>query len=522
MKNKKVKYDYAYTDEMFERATELLESKIASTPTQAARMVCEENELEYNESIGRTYRKHFNGNSLLLNSVGYKEAQERQLPKSLIYFISSAQNNTKVNKNLLKNMEVYANKLSAKIGIVASRYRNPNLFDEGLKDNYWDDRIKDYLIASRYKLHKDLIIGADVFVPYTTKRPLNVAKQMSGEQSFIVGHPKQDLQSIPTLEGAHEKYVYSTGSVSLPDNYSKTMAGSVAQRNHKMGFLIVILAGDKVVVRNVEADVKGNFQDLKVKVENGEIKEEEGQIESMVLGDLHSLYHDPKVLRRTDGLIDLLKPKKIVLHDVLSAESISYFTRRDIFKRLELMDKGFDSLETEIEASLEMIEHFRKNSDILIPQANHHNFIDRWLTDTDWKKDTTNARIFLELARIKASKDIDTSKGIYALLVDSHFKDKKGYKVETIGYNKSYKIKGIELSQHGDKGTNGKRGSVVQYENTGIPHIVAHGHSPEKRGDILMVGTSTKKRMGYNQGYSGWRALHGITTGNGKMQYIQL
>lgn len=520
MSNKKVDRSYGYTDEMIERAAHLLDTKVASTATQVARIVCKEFDVEYDESIGRQYRKIFNGSSLLINSVSYQEAVKRELPSKKVYFLTSAQNSTPVNKNLLKNMEVYAEKLDAAIGVIAMRYRNPNLYDEGLKDNYWDKEIEEYLIASRYSLHKNMVIGADVFIPYTTKYPLRVAENLSRDFSFIVGHPKQDMMSVPVLNGSPEKKLYSTGSITVPENYSQTMAGSEAQKEHKMGFLIVIVDGDNVVVRNVEADRKGNFQDILVKVENGKIKEEVGKVKAFVAGDLHSTLEDERVLEKTREIIKLVKPENLVLHDVLSAESISYFTRTDIFRQLELKDKGLLSLEKEIDLSLKMIGSFLGDvGRVVIPRANHHNFIDIWLTREDWKKDINNARIYLRLASIKGAKGANLEKGIYAALVDHAFDSDK---VLTLGYDESFRVGGIELSQHGDKGSDGRRGSVVQYRKTGIPHIVGHAHSARKEGDIMVVGVTTKKRLGYNQGYSGWSHLHSIITENNKIQYIQI
>lgn len=520
MDNKNIDRSYGYTEEMIDRASHLLDTKVAQTATQVARMVCKEYDVEYDESIGRYYRKLFNGNSLLINSASYQEAVKRELPVKRVYFLTSAQNSTPVNSNLLKNMEVYADKLDAAIGVIAMRYRNPNLYDEGLKENYWDKKIENYLIASRYSLHKNMVIGADVFIPYTTKYPLRVAENLSRDFSFIVGHPKQDMMSVPVLDGSPEKKLYSTGSITIPENYSQTMSGSEAQKEHKMGFLIVIIDGNNVVVRNVEADRKGNFQDILIKVENGKILEELGKVKAFVAGDLHSTLEDERVLAKTREIIKMTKPDNLVLHDVLSAESISFFTRIDIFRQLELQDKGMLSLEREIDLSLKMIESFSEDvGRVIIPRANHHNFIDIWLTREDWKKDINNARIYLRLAAIKATAHADLKKGIYAALVDSAFDSDK---VVTLGYDDSFRVGGIELSQHGDKGSDGRRGSVVQYRKTGIPHIVGHGHSARKEGDIVMVGVTTEKRLGYNQGYSGWSHLHAIITENNKVQYIQI
>lgn len=514
-------HSYAYEEHLVEQVRQLLKDKITTSPTTAARMMLRDNDLDYTEEIGRWYRKKFQQDTKLVNTVSYKKAQDRVLPKSKVYFISSAQNSTPIQENLLRNMEVHAKYIGAEIAVIASRYRNPTLFDEGLKNNYWEKSIEKYLIASRYRLHKNLILASDIRINYTTRVPLNVLEKLKGGVSYIGGHPRQDMRSIPVLDGAHGKYLYSTGSLTLPINYSDTATGSVALENHKMGFLVVeVLDEDNFTVTNVEADEEGNYIDRNIVLSNGVLTEEDNTVEVMVVGDSHIGFSDRNATMATSLMIGDLNPKKVVLHDVLSAESVHYYNRIDIFKQLELRNKGMHLLSHEIELSMNYIKAMSEIvEEVIIPSANHHDIVDRWLSSGDWKKDPDNARIYLELATLKADPEVDTSKGVFASLVDNRFYNKN---VKTLSYDESYRVLGKELGQHGNIGLNGARGSANAYDKTGIDHIVAHGHSPYKYGGILCVGTNSKSRMGYNKGYSGWKALNGIITRNGKVQYLQI
>jgi hypothetical protein len=54
-------------------------------------------------------------------------------------------------------------------------------------------------------------------------------------------------------------------------------------------------------------------------------------IAAVVLGDIHYGHHDQRVLDTTMGLLDILKPKHVILHDVFDGNSISHHEMKDPF-----------------------------------------------------------------------------------------------------------------------------------------------------------------------------------------------
>jgi len=85
----------------------------------------------------------------------------------------------------------------------------------------------------------------------------------------------------------------------------------------------------------------------------------------------------------------------------------------------------------------------------------------------------------------------------------------------------SYKVKGgFELGQHGDFGSNGSRGSLLQFRKLNTKIVVGHYHSPGRKDGALAVGTSTHLRVGYNQGPSTWLQSHVIIHNDGRAQHI--
>jgi hypothetical protein len=90
----------------------------------------------------------------------------------------------------------------------------------------------------------------------------------------------------------------------------------------------------------------------------------------------------------------------------------------------------------------------------------------------------------------------------------------------TLDRNSSYKVKDWELSQHGDSGISGSRGSLQQFRKLNTKIVVGHYHTPGRKDGALSVGTSTKLRVGYNIGPSSWLQSHVIIHNDGRVQHI--
>ena len=77
-----------------------------------------------------------------------------------------------------------------------------------------------------------------------------------------------------------------------------------------------------------------------------------------------------------------------------------------------------------------------------------------------------------------------------------------------------------ELGHHGDIGTSGSRGSLLQFRRLNTKCVIGHYHAPGRFDGALSVGTSTKLRLDYNKGASAWLQSHVIIHHDGKAQHI--
>lgn len=457
------------------------------------------------------------------------EAKAKKFDKKKKRFIISwAQNNTPVHRAFMSNMEAYAEEIGADIHIIAGRYKNPTSMFTDKKIDHWNERVLPYLDAARHDIHKYVSIMSDIKIQPTAVNPMTGMQGISGVNSCIFGSPKVQLQMIPVLEGQVPKMMMTTGACTV-SNYTDSKSGKKGEFHHSLGFVIVeIKDQDDFFARQVTADDNGNFIDLIYKVEyNGESDGSKGsstvsknkKISACIFGDMHYGHEDQEVVNKTISALKILKPDHVVLHDVFDGYSISHHTMKDPFEQYRKEVMGTNSLKYEINYMLDELKKFTSFKNVVIVRSNHDDFIDRWLKNGDWKKQPTakNSLEYMEYSQIllKQYADGGQVKGVIPELINREFPE-----FITLGRSDSYMVNGWELAQHGDVGSNGSRGSLHQFRNLNTKIIVGHYHSPGRLDGALSVGTSTKLRVGYNVGASGWLQSHVFIYPNGKAQHI--
>ena len=461
--------------------------------------------------------------SIEVESEQYAQAKTRTFDKEKKRFIITwAQNNTPVHKKFIQNIEAYSKHINADIHIIAGRYKNPTSVwsSQQETEEIWDASIVKYLDANRHNIHKFLSILSDIKIQPTAVNPMTGMQSLSGINSCVFGAPRVQMEMIPVLDGNTPKMMLTTGAATL-QNYTDSKSGKMGEFHHTFGFVIVEISDDEIFfARQVTADDKnGNFSDLYYEVKNGNVTQL-NNIEAIVLGDLHCGHHDEKVLNSTFTLMDNLKPKHVILHDVFDGDSISHHQMKDPFVQYGKEVQGTNDLGKEINNMMGILDNFKHFDNVVVVRSNHDDFVDRWLKNEDWKKQPTfkNAPVYMDLsARLlrQYGNSNENIIGVIPELIKERFP-----KFITLGRNASYKVKDWELGQHGDVGANGSRGSLLQFRKLNTKIIVGHYHSPGRKDGALAVGTSTKMRVGYNIGPSSWLQSHVIIHTDGRAQHI--
>lgn len=438
------------------------------------------------------------------------------------YLLTSAQNNTKAHA-ILVNLEALAAHYSAEIWVARLRYNHTagqvaqEKVDGDADNSVWyDSKLEPYLVDERVEICPGLVWAGDMNIIPTATNPLTGLDSFTGADSCIFPHPQIALKSIATAPETAPKKNYTTGAVTLK-RYIQRTAGKKAEFHHAFGALLVEVCPDGTYfVRQINASDDGLIYDLDVKVEGGKVTTG-NRVEVFTPGDIHGRRLDPDVKRTIwgdGGLVDTLRPKNQVLHDVLDFSSRSH--HNNFFDQMEAHAGGFESVADEIKITAETLNDLTRTwCQTYIAKGNHDEHLERWIIEVDFKRDPINAKFYLSAAAAKVDsileKDSDFDLTEWVLV-----RSGLSPSIDFLSRKAKLLIAGIRHDQHGDLGSNGSRGSAANIARTGEKTNIGHSHSPGIVHGCYQAGTCSLLDMGFNRGPSSWDHSYILTYANGK------
>lgn len=440
------------------------------------------------------------------------------------FVITSAQNATPVHKPFLDALKVLCAHVEAELIVVPYRYRNPtSLFSEEQQDDeWWHADVAPFLVAERMELNRNLLLCADIKIVPTAAKPLTSLQAETGKQSAIFGHPRRALRTVATPQASYPKQLFTTGSCTLK-NYSDTKTGKMGFTSHTTGAVIVEIDGDTFHHRQLTAAADGSFYDLENHYTADGVRPT-GRVAGLVMGDIHVDVVDPEVVYATFGpgsITEALRPRELVLHDVIDCHSISHHHEKNPLLKIEKHFQNTNDIEAEVHRCFEFVDRYAPEDTLIVfPASNHNEHLERWVGDNAKKPaaDPTNVQFWAKLF----------SEGVRCARLGQKFEPLAWLASEYLQcYSETkwlerdehHAIAGNGVEHHGDLGSNGSRGSLEGLARLALKIVIAHGHGAGIEGLCVQVGTSTRKRIGYNKGPSNWLHAHYIIyeDGNGTL-----
>lgn len=451
------------------------------------------------------------------------------------YFVSSAQNNTHVDQRAWENLEALRAYYKGSWLISTFTY-NPNQFGDlstkrgtakRVFELAYDKLIEPHICDHQVQLAPGLAFCGRSNISPTSQHPLTGLETHTGRRSAIYPHTRQAMESVAS--GKHEatKLLYTTGAVTQI-NYVQKLAGQKAEHHHTIGALIVEVNSEgHWYVRQLNADRHGTIFDDEVYAENGVVKKH-GGVDAVVFGDVHAIRVAPEVVNIGRRVMDKLNPSNVIVHDILDFYTRGHHELKDPFAMYRKHVMGMEDVgeELRITANVINVNFTHKGAKTTVVDSNHDRHLERWLKETDWKKDLKNALTYVTLVKVmlEAINDNDVRFMLpeYALRTHGMREDIRFLRLDEnfiLGKNHSG---GIELGYHGDIGAGGSRGSAKQFAKFGRKTIIGHSHSARIVGGCFQVGTSSQLDLGYNSGPGAWSWTHCIVHRNGKRQMITM
>lgn len=433
------------------------------------------------------------------------------------YVITAAVNATKAHAGFLKTLQLYCSMRGARLIVIPMRYKNPTRRDEVADDDWWDARLLPYITHERTKIAPGLVVLADIKIQPTAVKPLQGWLTVSGRDSAILGHTKIALESVATRMGDPAKLVLTTGACTV-EQYSDTNAGKKGEFHHTLGAVVVEVDGPRNHIRHICPMKDGSFIDLATKY-TVKGAEPAPRAEVLTMGDIHAEMASPVVTQATKELAELIRPKALVLHDVLNFGSASHHAK--FFEKFRRHVSGTSGVLHELKVTARHVDLLSGFADkTVMVNSNHHDHFTQWLEKAEHALDMENTLVFHET---KAAMLRAIHEGSYCdpfqYWMDKLMKH--GDRLLWLKPGESFMRHGIEHGWHGHKGPNGARGSTKSFATIGAKVVKGHSHGAEIIDGARSVGTSSLMDMGYNtDSPSGWTWTHDITYANGKQTLI--
>ncbi|MFM7009088.1 MAG: hypothetical protein ACKO0Z_07100 [Betaproteobacteria bacterium] len=469
------------------------------------------------------------------------------------YIFTAAVKGAAVHGDFFDNLKAYAKHLGAELVIGPLTSLGRQRF-ASFDAKEFDPEIVPFLSD------EPIVIGDKIrFCPELNLTPTMV-KPLQGLQTYtkklwgIFPHTKISLETVATHKDRPTKFIATTGAVTHP-HYTPTKAGFRAHFDHVHGAVVVEVTKKGVWFRHLtpKSELDGTFYDLGYIVKGGKVDWHDG-VDAVIYGDIHAEKIDRNVELATWGspmasdsftpLVDHLKPKTQVFHDLMDMTAANYHELNDTFKRFQRYVNKQSSVEEDFYTALDFLSYATtKAPNNIVVDSNHEYFIRKWLLNFDPAKheDFENIELFYKLkvavlADIRGENHSCASpdgysfielllKTVAAMNESYHFKPSDAKMLDKVHFlraDESYEIHNVECGWHGHAGPNGRRGSKHAFKFVTEKSTIAHLHSPSIESGCHVVGTSTQLDLGYNQGPSSWAHTHGIIYPHGGRTLITM
>ena len=434
------------------------------------------------------------------------------------YVITSAQYGAKVNALFLRSLKLYCKENNAELIVLPIKYGS--MFEP------MGTELDGLVCYKSLRLNNSIGFNVTHLRP-TLMNPLSGMEKFGYDLGQVFASPKVAFKMVATSSPDRHKPIMTTGSVTYP-YYQLSKTGSVAERDHKFGAVVVDIKDDKRYhFRHLISPDGNSFSDAATMREytpTGAYAIE--GVSAVVPGDWHTGQTCPKVkeatFTREDSIVKETNPEYLVMHDFFDGYSISHHTAKNATVRARMAERGLDVLGSELALNADevrdLLNHMPDRAKMFMVASNHNDHLDRYLAETRYTDEPRNTALGAKLHAASISSGLPA----FRYFIQNVLTNEQNSRILWGGRNQEFTIEGIECSMHGDVGANGGRGNPKMYDKFCHGSVVGHSHSPSIEGNNYTAGTSTKLILPYTKGLSSWLNTHAVIFPTGQVQLINI
>lgn len=462
-------------------------------------------------------RHHF-GNMHNLYDIFYQKkeiltlANSKKATKNLLkscdrFVVTTAISGCTVNKSFLRTLENYAKVNKAQILIVPMLNNSQLEFSHELKHLYF--------VENEFSLNDNCKILNIHYSPKTPDPTTGISHIGNRNNSIILPGTTFRLRFVATGLNKLPHAIMTTGCITNPDhvkNVYESKKDYVSSNTHTFGAIVVEIENNTFFHFRQLTFKDGVICDLGKKYTKNTVTQAKNVL---VCGDWHCGKTHQTVKEKTIALAKKLKSHTMILHDLFDAYSISHHeVNKMIVKAKKALDQKL-SLEHELNNYADEIYQLAKKhkQKLVIVRSNHDEHLNKYIEEVRFTDDPIN---FFTAAKLVSF--LMVNKNPLEEFVRQKFKEKLN--VTWLQRDESFVVYTIELGVHGDKGANGNYPTLGQLENSYGDVVIGHRHTPEIKGRVWVVGTSTDTKPDYGTGPTSWMNTHCIVYENGTRQLV--
>lgn len=353
---------------------------------------------------------------------------------------------------------------------------------------------------------KDMRIPAQQINPMT-----GLTAKLPRDSSYILPSAKIRYLSVANTS-SKPRAMMTTGNLTKPNYKLHTAQGRKAEEQHQYGFVFVEVKNGRIFsTYQVEATKNGNFYYMDEYYRNGEVSKV--QPEAIIFGDIHIGDTNQKALKASVSLVERLKPKRVVLHDLFNGHSINPHEKGHLLSELKSLQASRDSLDRELKQVYDFVVQIARRFpevNFLVAESNHDIFLERYLDNKEFINHPQNFLHAIKMIPLILEGKKPTLRIGLELFGDIpanfHF----------ARVDEEHRVRGVELGYHGHNGVNGSRGTSSSFDRYNLKMITAHEHSAKLYANGMVVGTLTNLKLPYTKGAGSWMHANGILYSDGK------
>lgn len=448
--------------------------------------------------------------------------------------VVAAQNATPAHKDFWAVLNHMAETLNAELFVLPLRYKNPTSIWTGSQQDaeWYANEFRPYLWNQPLDLNDGVMVLGDIRVQPTNSNPLGGADALSRGKSCVVGHTRAQSKSVAMMN-APAPFLMTSGAATVA-NYSDTRVGRLGHFHHSLSAVLIEVKGERFTQRRL------NYSEHTQRVIDMGVAYYADRHETappslaLIMGDTHVDYVCGTVVAATfgnGGIVERTRPQHLLWHDLLDGDSCNPHHAQDPFADIAKYIGGRGSVNGETTRAIDFVRGRTAEAkkatgntvkSVLVP-SNHLDFLARWIAKSDWKVlPPENRAFYLRTAlMIAESAGLDDAGINYVDPFTELFRRANIPDAIALDSGDSFKLGGVELAMHFDKGPNGSKGSLKNLRRVASKSVGGHSHSPGEDEGATQVGTSTRLRLSYNKGSpSSWLNAHCDLNADGKRQLV--